>query len=64
MEPLKRKGTILEGPNGHAYRLTEDVFPYTRIMVEQFEPIGDSPKPVAGDVMPGWLQKEIENKTE
>lgn len=53
------QGTIIDGPDGQAYRMRESLFPGDALTVEKFDPMGGAPHPVVGELMPDWLAKAL-----
>ena len=56
-----KAGTILNGPDGMAYRVTRDCKPAEAITRTMFEAIGGAPEPAAHSPMPHWLVAHLKN---
>lgn len=54
-----KKGDLIEGPDGQAYRLTEDLHPGSVFNASCFEPLGGAPNPEGNHSMPLWLAKHF-----
>jgi hypothetical protein len=57
--PTFCKGHVFKGPDGMGFALTRDVYPWDAMMHTDFQPINGAPEPVAGDMMPDWLARQV-----
>ena len=54
-----KAGSILNGPDGMGYTITRDTQSGDPMVFAVSEPFGGAPKPVPGDIMPGWVIDEL-----
>jgi hypothetical protein len=56
---MLKEGTVIEGPDGMAYRVTRTILTGEAMDATVFDALNGAPKPIAGEPMAPWLFNEL-----